>query len=273
MRIFAVGDIQGCYDPLCRLLDKVKFDPNQDRLWSVGDLVNRGPHSLEVLRFCHALGESFLTVLGNHDLHLLAIAHGHTQARRSDTLEAILTSPDRDELLHWLQAQPLFHYDAGLNVALVHAGVPPQWNLQDTRAYAGEVAAVLQSDQADAFFAHMYGNQPDIWDAGLQGPPRWRLITNYLTRMRFCSTGGQLELNHKEGPDSAPSGYFPWYSLPRKLSPVPLIFGHWASLQGAVDQPNLQALDTGCVWGGTLTLAEVNANFRRHAVPAVEPGS
>ena len=217
--------------------------------------------------------ELFEKAVRLHSRRLLAIARGHTQLRRSDTLEDILSSPDRDELLHWLQAQPLFHYDAALNVALVHAGVPPQWDLPDTLAYAGEIAAVLRSEQADDFFAHMYGNKPDRWNASLQGPPRWRLITNYLTRMRFCSADGQLDLAHKEGPDTAPAGYFPWYSLPRKLGHIPLVFGHWASLEGAVDQPNLQALDTGCVWGGQLTLAEIGANFRRSSVPARQADS
>ena len=271
MRIFAIGDIQGCYESLRRLLDSIQFDPEADQLWSVGDLVNRGPASLRVLQFCRQLGDSFRTVLGNHDLHLLAIARGDATPRRNDTLDDILESPDRESLLDWLQRQPLFMHDAGRQVALVHAGVPPQWTLQDTRAHAAEVESVLQSDRATDFFCEMYGNQPDIWDNQLEGPPRWRLITNYLTRMRFCSADGRLDLTHKEGPETAPPGYFPWYSLESPvLSEVRLIFGHWASLQGVIDRPKLQALDTGCVWGGSLTVAEITAGFRRHSVPAAE---
>ncbi len=271
MRTFAVGDVQGCYDALRRLLDRLAFEPARDRLWVVGDLVNRGPHSLEVLRFCRDLGDRFLTVLGNHDLHLLAIARGHTQPRRSDTLDAVLASPDREPLLDWLQRQPLFYYDQQAEVALVHAGVPPQWSLKDCLERSAEIEQVLQSDQADHYFAHMYGNQPDRWDSSLQGTDRWRLITNYFTRMRFCTPAGQLELAHKAGPETAPVGYFPWYALPqRQLATTPILFGHWASLMGAVATPHIQALDTGCVWGGQLTAVEVGAEFRRYAV-AAEP--
>src|SRR6056300_193393 len=182
MRTFVVGDIQGCYQSLRSLLRKIEFDTQSDQLWAVGDLVNRGPESLEVLRFCRNLGKSFKTVLGNHDLHLLAIARGHTKSRKSDTLDAVLAAPDRDELLDWLQSQPLFISDNQHQVALVHAGVPPQWSLHDAQTYADEVSAVLQTDEADVFFDNMYGNKPDLWDASLRGPDRWRLITNYLTR-------------------------------------------------------------------------------------------
>lgn len=273
MRTFVVGDIQGCYQSLRNLLEKLDFDSASDQLWSVGDLVNRGPQSLEVLRYCYSLGDAFKTVLGNHDLHLLAIARGHATPRKSDTLDDILASPDRDELLNWLQSHPLFYFDEKYRVALVHAGVPPQWNLEETLNYAAEVSGVLESDKADIFFSNMYGNTPDLWANNLVGPDRWRLITNYLTRMRFCTNEGQLELTHKEGPNSAPAGYMPWFNTrPRKLAEVPIFFGHWASLEGSVDQANLQALDTGCVWGGALTALEIGT-LRRTSVPSAEQPS
>jgi bis(5'-nucleosyl)-tetraphosphatase (symmetrical) len=269
MAIYAVGDIQGCYDALRRLLDKINFDSTRDQLWAVGDLVNRGPQSLETLQFCHDLGSSFLTVLGNHDLHLLAIASGQESPRKSDTLDEILKAPDRDELLHWLQNQPLFHYDSQLGVAMVHAGIPPQWDLEKTMSLAAEVETVLRSEQSDTYFSQMYGNQPDLWDDDLSGSDRLRLITNYLTRMRFCSTEGRLELSTKLGPEAAPAGYFPWFALTkRKVTEVPIIFGHWASLMGHTEQSNLVALDTGCVWGGQLTVAEITNHFKRTFVEA-----
>lgn len=270
MRTFVVGDIQGCYQSLSSLLTKVNFDPESDRLWAVGDLVNRGPQSLEVLRFCHDLGDSFKTVLGNHDLHLLAIARGCAEPRKSDTLDEILNAPDRDHLLDWLQSQPLFFTDDEHQVALVHAGIPPQWSPDDAQQYAGEVATVLRSSEAKRFFSNMYGNQPDLWDDSLEGPDRWRLITNYLTRMRFCSAEGRLELSQKDKPDTAPDGFLPWYNLPGNIRENQrILFGHWASLEGKVNTPQLQALDTGCVWGGSLTALELS-EFRRFSVPAAE---
>lgn len=273
MRTFVVGDIQGCYQSLLNLLNKIKFDPAADQLWAVGDLVNRGPESLEVLRFCHGLGESFKTVLGNHDLHLLAIARGHTTPRKSDTLDEVLQAPDRDELLNWLQSQPLLYLNSEYQVALVHAGVPPQWNLTQAQSYADEVSTVLRSDHADDFFRHMYGNEPNLWQEHLEGPDRWRLITNYLTRMRFCSAEGRLELSHKEGPDTAPEGYLPWYDLRHSKNELAILFGHWASLEGSVNTNTLQALDTGCVWGGSLTAVELGSNFNRISVPSADGGS
>lgn len=271
MRTFVVGDIQGCYQSLCKLLEKIEFDASSDQLWAVGDLVNRGPESLEVLRYCRSLGKSFRTVLGNHDLHLLAIARGHTSPRKNDTLDKILAAPDRDELLEWLQSQPLVHIDSEQQVALVHAGIPPQWNLQDAQTYANEVSAVLQSNDAELFFRNMYGNEPDLWDDRHSGPDRWRLITNYLTRMRFCSPEGRLELTQKDSPDSAPEGFYPWYSLrhPKQNEPA-ILFGHWASLEGSVNTSKLQALDTGCVWGGSLTALELGKNCKRISVTPAE---
>lgn len=268
MATYIVGDIQGCFDPLRRLLDKLRFDPASDRLWATGDLVNRGPKSLETLRFFHSLGDSALTVLGNHDLHLLAMAHGHAQPKRSDTLDTILAAPDRDTLLEWLQGQPLLHYDQAFNVVLVHAGIAPQWSIETARACADEVQAVLRSEQAPRFFAHMYGNEPKVWSDKLHGPERWRVITNYLTRMRFVDAAGALDLGNKKGPDAARPGTMPWFAHPDIRTPAAksaanttghgtksprIVFGHWASLEGNTGSSRFIGLDTGCIWGGKLT--------------------
>ncbi len=253
MTIYAVGDIQGCLKPLRRLLDRVAFDPARDTLWATGDLINRGPESLETLRFCHALGDSFRTVLGNHDLHLLAVAHGHRTLNRKDTLKPILQARDSDILLHWLQQQPLMFSDQGFTV--VHAGIPPQWSIAEAQGHADEVAAVLRGPDAAAYFANMYGNDPNHWHTELSGPTRWRVITNYLTRMRFCTPNGQLDLAAKEGLDTAPPGLAPWFSF-RDCpgNDERIIFGHWAALEGRHCGPGLYPLDTGCVWGGRMRL-------------------
>ncbi|MET0377642.1 MAG: symmetrical bis(5'-nucleosyl)-tetraphosphatase, partial [Spongiibacteraceae bacterium] len=194
MARYAVGDIQGCFDPLRRLLDRVGFDPATDQLWSVGDLVNRGPQSLECLRFFRDLGTSARVVLGNHDLHLLAVAAGIRKLKRSDTLQPILDAYDAAELLGWVAQQPLFYREA--DYVLVHAGVPPQWTIDQTERLAAEVAAVLASSQRETYLRGMYGDEPVIWSDALQGPKRWRVITNYLTRMRFCAADGTLDLTH-----------------------------------------------------------------------------
>ena len=199
MTDYVVGDLQGCLDPLLMLLDRVQFEPTTDRLIAAGDLINRGPQSLETLRFCMDLGSAFKTVLGNHDLHLLAIAHGIRKPTPKDTLNEILNASDRDELISWLQQQPLL-----LSVdqyTIVHAGIPPNWTLSTAQTLAAEVEQVLKSDQAQSYFQGMYGDQPDQWSESLSGPARWRLITNYLTRMRYCTASGQLELQAKTAPD------------------------------------------------------------------------
>jgi len=268
MATYIVGDIQGCFDQLCRLLDQIHFDAAKDRLWAVGDLVNRGPKSLETLRFFHGLGDRVLTVLGNHDLHLLAIAQGFAQPKRGDTLNAVLNAPDRDVLLTWLQSQPLIHYDADLNLVLVHAGIAPQWSIPAALACAEEVQSVLRSKQAATYFAHMYGNEPKSWSDSLQGPERWRVITNYLTRMRFVDAEGALDLGNKKGPEDARPGTMPWFKHPAFKGPSVksaannanhgtksprIVFGHWASLEGKTRSSRFIALDTGCIWGGKLT--------------------
>jgi bis(5'-nucleosyl)-tetraphosphatase (symmetrical) len=251
MAIYAIGDVQGCYAALRRLLDKCRFDPAHDRVWLVGDLVNRGPHSLAVLRFVKSLGKRAITVLGNHDLHLMVVAAGHAKPHHGDTLDAILRAPDREELLHWLRQQKMMH--AGHGYAMVHAGLLPQWSIKKALALAGEVEAALQADDGDEFLRRMYGNKPERWRDGLRGYDRLRCITNVLTRMRLCTDAGRLEFAHKGDPAESPRGYKPWFKIAQRRSRrTPVIFGHWASL-GLYTGSNVFALDTGCVWGRELT--------------------
>lgn len=252
MSTYAFGDIQGCYDELQALLELIQFDPTRDTLWFAGDLVNRGPKSLETLRFIRSLGKSAVTVLGNHDLHLMACAHGIKKVKGS--LAAILEADDCDELLNWLAQQPLVHHSKSLNYTMVHAGIPPIWSVKKSLKLSSEVESVLQSDQRQHFFEHMYGDQPDCWDNELSGMTRLRVITNYFTRMRFCNDQGQLELQTKETADKWPEGFKPWFSFDsEKHLGSRIIFGHWAALQGKTESNQFIGLDTGCVWGGSLT--------------------
>ena len=257
MRTFAVGDVQGCLEPLIQLLEKVSFDPKNDILWSVGDLVNRGPDSLETLRFCYKLGNNFRMVLGNHDLHLLAVARRQKKVNTDDTLRKILNAPDKEELLCWLQGQPLIISDK--NCILVHAGIPPQWSLETAMRLGEELSTILRCNiRSGEFFDAMYGNKPDIWDESLVGPERWRLIANYFTRMRFCSSSGQLELKSKD-PTSPPKGFLPWFEHKDSMrEQVNIIFGHWAALKGHARRENLFPLDTGYLWGGRMRLMDVD---------------
>lgn len=260
-RRLAVGDIQGCFAPLEQLLRAAAFDPARDQLWSVGDLVNRGPQSLETLRFFHGLGDAARVVLGNHDLHLLAVAEGIRPLKRGDTLAPILAAPDAPALLDWLRRQPLFIQEDG--VAMAHAGIAPEWTLEQAAALAGEVAALLRGPRYRDFLAAMYGDQPDRWSDTLDGPARWRVITNYLTRMRFLRSDGSLDLAAKDEPAAAPAGLLPWFERPGNLpSNTLFVFGHWAALMGRVTQPNLLALDTGCVWGECMTLVDLASRER-----------
>ena len=206
MAIFAIGDVQGCYDQLRRLLERLSFNPDEDRLWFTGDLVNRGPQSLETLRYISALGERAVCVLGNHDLHLLALAAGVDRHKSTDTLDAILTAPDRDDLLHWLRLRPLLHHDATLGYTLIHAGLPPQWDLVAASACARELESVLRSPAHTDFFASMYGNQPDRWSPELSGMERLRFIINCYTRLRYCNADGALDLASKGPPGTQPAG-------------------------------------------------------------------
>ncbi|WP_435607237.1 symmetrical bis(5'-nucleosyl)-tetraphosphatase [Pseudomonas knackmussii] len=273
MTTYAVGDVQGCLEPLKCLLDQVHFDPATDRLWLVGDLVNRGPQSLETLRFLYAMRGSVISVLGNHDLHLLAVAHNAERLKKADTLREILEAPERDDLLDWLRRMPLVHHDAERDVTLVHAGIPPQWSIEKSLQRAAEVEEVLHDDdRLPLFLEGMYGNEPAKWDKKLHGIDRLRVITNYFTRMRFCTPDGKLDLKSKEGLGTAPEGYAPWFSYAeRKAQGRKIIFGHWAALEGQCDIPGLYALDTGCVWGGSMTLLNVDTGERINCSCAAKP--
>ena len=251
MAIYAVGDVQGCYTELARLLEDIRFDAADDRLWLVGDLVNRGPESLAVLRLVKSLGDSAITVLGNHDLHLLAVAEGVAELHRTDTLDEVLNAPDRHELLHWLRNRPLLHAQDGY--VLVHAGLLPQWNVAQAEKLAREVETALRSDNYANFLAHMYGNSPHSWDDDLTGYKRLRVIVNAFTRMRICTREGKMEFKFKGEVQDTPSGYLPWFDIPKRASrDATVIFGHWSAL-GLLLRKNVIALDTGCLWGGPMS--------------------
>lgn len=253
MATYAIGDVQGCYDALGRLLDHIRFDDGTDRLWFTGDLVNRGPQSLETLRFVRSLGDAAVTVLGNHDLHLLAIAAGCQSARPSDTLDDILAAPDRHDLLDWLRRRPLAHYDAACGYLMVHAGLAPQWTRSEALTLAAEVGARLAAPDWTDFLSGMYGNEPARWDPGLVGIDRLRVIVNFLTRLRFCTPDGTMDFDHKGPPGTQPAPLLPWFAVPeRKSIDDRIICGHWSAL-GAINSHNVSALDSGCVWGGALT--------------------
>jgi bis(5'-nucleosyl)-tetraphosphatase (symmetrical) len=251
---YAVGDIQGCYDEFARLLEKVRFDTASDRLWIVGDLINRGPDSLGVIRLVRSLGDAAVTVLGNHDLHLLAIRYGGHRVLPSDTFQDVIEAHDSAAVHEWLRHRPLLVCDEGLGYVMTHAGVPHIWSLEDARRYAAEVEAVMQGPDFERFFASMYGNRPDCWSDDLSGMDRWRVITNYLTRMRLVDVSGRLDFSHKGSLATAPRGWYPWYQLrARNPLPVKIVFGHWAAIEGETAEPDVIALDTGCVWGRALT--------------------
>jgi bis(5'-nucleosyl)-tetraphosphatase (symmetrical) len=251
MAIYAIGDVQGCYIELVQLLEKIAFDPAGDEVWFVGDLVNRGAESLAVLRLVRSLGDRAITVLGNHDLHLLAVAEDIAELHPSDTLDEILAASDSDELLTWLRHQRMLHVDG--DKVLVHAGLLPCWTIVQAQALAGEVEAALRGKDYAKFLAHMYGNQPNAWDDELTGYKRLRVITNALTRMRICTPQGEMEFKFKGEQYKIPAGYVPWFDVkPRASQSAAVIFGHWSAL-GLVVEKNLLALDTGCLWGGPLT--------------------
>lgn len=253
MATYAIGDIQGCYSTLRRLLDLVKFEPRRDRLWFVGDLVNRGPHSLAVLRFIKELGDRAIVVLGNHDLHLLMLAEGLGRASQDDTLDAVLRAPDRDELMYWLRHRQLMHYDSKLNVAMVHAGLLPQWTVKQALKLAHEVERELRGDDYREFLAKLYGNKPDQWRDSLTNMKRLRVIVNAMTRLRVCTSTGRMEFAHKGKPYHLPIGFLPWFNVPtRKSRGTPIVFGHWSAL-GLLATTDIIAIDTGALWGGELT--------------------
>ena len=256
---YLIGDLQGCCDPLDELLATIAFSPSRDRIHLLGDLVNRGPQSLPVLRRLESLGDAAQCILGNHDLHLLAVAHGVRPPGKGDTLSGILADPRRDALLDWLRHRPMAARACGW--LLVHAGVIPQWSAEQALACAGEIETLLRSPDIATFLPVMYGNEPRRWDPALQGPDRWRFIVNTLTRMRLCSADGELELK-KDGPGEAPAGMRPWFEHPDRLTrDTPVAFGHWSQL-GLIDSPLLLSTDTGCVWGGSLTAVRVDAGHR-----------
>ncbi len=258
MAIYAIGDVQGCYDELRDLLDALTFNPKKDRLWLVGDLVNRGPKSLETLRYVKSLGDTAITVLGNHDLHLLAQAFVPGTKPVEKSLRKVLKADDADELLDWLRHRPLLHYEAELNTVMVHAGIYPGWSLKKARKLAAEVEAALRGEKAGKFLQRMYGNKPDNWSGDMTGHSRLRFIVNSFTRMRFCRQDRSLDFNAKLGPHDHGEELVPWYAIPnRKAGATRIVFGHWSTL-GYHEDHNVLALDTGCVWGGRLTAAQLD---------------
>lgn len=251
MATYAIGDLQGCLDPLEDLLGVIGFSPTRDRLWFTGDLVNRGPQSLQALRFVKALGDRAVTVQGNHDLHLLALDAGFGRPRRDDTLDEVLAAPDRAELMTWLRTRPMLHAED--EYVLVHAGLLPSWSVVEAGELACEVETQLRGPGHQEFFAQLYGSKPDHWDRSLRGMDRWRIIVNAMTRLRFCSAEGVMEFNTKGEVHKAPAGFMPWFDVPDRASRAStIVFGHWSAL-GLLTRPRLLSLDSGCVWGGRLT--------------------
>ncbi len=259
MSLYLIGDVQGCDDALQRLLATISFSPSRDTLYLLGDLVNRGPQSAAVLRRIMRYGNAAQSVLGNHDLHLLALAHGVRQASRSDTLGDILLASDRDAMLNWLRWQRMAMLESvdGHALLMVHAGVLPQWSATKTMALAGEVETILRGQGLGDFLHQMYGNEPDQWHDALTGADRLRVIVNALTRLRFCDAQGRMDYDSKEGAATAPSGYMPWYEVPsRQTADIAVAFGHWSTL-GWLGRSDVLSLDTGCVWGGCLSALRV----------------
>lgn len=264
MSIYAIGDIQGCHDELLRLLDTINFNENTDQLWFAGDLVNRGPKSLETLRFVKALGDAAVTVLGNHDLHLLAAACSPEQTSKHDTLAPVLKAPDRDELLDWLRHRPLFHYNE--DFCLLHAGLPPQWDFNKTRKMALFAERALKGPDYQRLLTHMYGNKPDIWSPTLTGMAKLRFIINCFTRMRYCDAYGRLDFINSGPLGSQPEKLMPWFQVPkRKNANLRIIFGHWSTL-GYYEGNNCYAIDTGCLWGGQLTALKLGEQVQRFSI-------
>lgn len=261
MATYAIGDIQGCYDELRQLLNKINFKSDCDTVWFTGDLVNRGPKSLQTLRFVKALGDNAITVLGNHDLHLLAIAFTTDKAGKKDTLNEILNATDREELLNWLEHQPLIHTDDESNMTMVHAAIHPDWGVDKAHTLAREVEAILKSEQHTDFYQNMYGDDPAGWSDDLQGWGRLRHITNVFTRLRFCDHDRNLALRHKCEPGSQPDGLLPWFSVNNRTTKNDsIVFGHWSTLILAkdIEYKNVYPLDTGCLWGGHLTAMRID---------------
>lgn len=259
MSTYVIGDIQGCFAELQALLNDIAFNPEHDTLWFVGDLVNRGPDSLATLRFIKGLGERAICVLGNHDLHLLTVAHGSQAPYSGDTLDEILQAHDCDELLCWLRHLPLLHHDANLHITMTHAGILPHWSLAQAQTYSQEVCAQLQSNTYVDLLNVMYGDQPALWSNTLQGMPRYRFIINAFTRMRYVTHEGALNLQAKMALADCPKGLIPWFNFPgRVMATQKIVFGHWAALNGVSGCQNAINVDTGCIWGGKLTALKLN---------------
>jgi len=260
MSLYLIGDVQGCDGALQSLLQKIDFSPSRDTVYLLGDLVNRGPQSLGVLRRLMALNGSARCLLGNHDLHLLARAHNARSPGRRDTLDEVLAAPDRTALLDWLRQQPMALLEPiyGVSVLMVHAGVQPHWSAARTLQLAREVENVLQGPELPDFLSEMYGDQPPLWDDALQGNARLRFIVNTLTRMRFCTPQGAMDFSETGGADAAPPGFLPWFDVPGRVSADTLVaFGHWSQL-GWLSRSDVLALDTGCVWGGCLSAVRLS---------------
>jgi bis(5'-nucleosyl)-tetraphosphatase (symmetrical) len=267
---YVIGDVQGCFEPLQRLLDHINFDEHADRLWFVGDLVNRGPQSLSVLRFIKNLPLTPRITLGNHDLHLLAkLFCAQSLQNRDDTLHEIVTALDAHELGHWLRKQPILYHDPELNIVMCHAGIAPVWSLSQAKALSRELEQVLSGEHYRDYLAAMYGNMPDYWSDDWVGMDRLRVICNYFTRMRFCDAQGHLMFMYQGTIAQAPDHLYPWYMVPcRHNIEADIVFGHWAALQGICSHPRIHALDTGCYWGGQLTALRLQ-DKRRFEVPGM----
>ena len=267
MAVYAIGDIQGCYEPFRRLLDKIRFKPGQDQLWIAGDLVNRGPDSLATLRFIKSLGDDCISILGNHDMHLLAIAAGVQPIKKKDTLSQVLSAPDCDEIIDWLRHRPVLHHDKNRHITMVHAGIPPIWSIKQARLYAEKLERALQASDYRQLLQYLFkADKLNSWDKALTRRARLKMITNYFTRMRFVDETGKLDLDNKTA--YAKKGYYPWFQFPD--SPAykkDIVFGHWAALEGESGRKHIHAIDTGCVWGGELTALNLK-NFKRISVPA-----
>jgi len=276
MATYAIGDVQGCYQQLEQLLEKIHFNHDTDRLWFTGDLVNRGPHSLKTLRLIHSLRDNATVVLGNHDLHLLATAYHHKRPGKKDTLEDLLDAPDLYDLLHWLRHQPLIHHDSDLNVTMLHAGIHPNWSISKALSLAAEVEKILQDDESHiGFYRHMYGDKPHQWTDNLNSWSRWRFITNVFTRLRYCDKSGKLSLGPKGTPGTQPDNTHPWYEISDRVSrSEAIIFGHWSTLDFTNDiytRHNVFPIDTGCLWGGKLTAMRIDITpFERIALDCPE---
>jgi len=276
MAIYAIGDVQGCYDELQELLTHIKFKSDRDKLWFCGDIVNRGPKSLKTLRFIHSLEENATTVLGNHDLHLLATAYDHKKPGKKDTFNKILQARDSEMLLDWLRHRPLVFHDDENDITLLHAGIHPDWSINKALQLANEIERILQSDEHIDFYKNMYGDKPTTWSNSLAGWPRYRFITNIFTRLRYCDAQGRPALNAKGAPGSQAKHLMPWYEVPdRKTKNDTLIFGHWSTLPHAGRKAinNTYAIDSGCLWGGYLTAMKIGKkkfNYTRMHCPGAQ---